>query len=182
MSINNHNLDITRSLTQKEYEKVLRNIEKKKSVKIYNCKSYCGGFQESIEVRDGELYVALYTRRRRGGDIGHEVLAFPVQLNNTRVYKDIIEYIDDSWRTSIYKEKVNFVITAQVTYDEVEANTFTDNFGNPVTIGDEVYYTTGKYQEMRKGKIIKMTDCKVTVEKGSSYATVGYYQIGKVIV
>ena len=189
----NYKYNVKKELTKKEYDKIMSLLAKGKSGQIHVCNaniSCTDQFRQALEVCDNVLYFSLYTRL--GTKLITKVVSFPVTIGEKKTHEAKV-LIDkrDGWRDkeihtydgtyTTYCEWANFTISVLLTYNEAEATTFKDNFGNIVNEGDEVYFTTGRYKELYKGKITKISPKKaaITSDKGYPYI-VNYSQLGKV--
>lgn len=189
----NYKHSVTKELTKKEYDKIMSLLAKGKSGKIHVCNaniSCTNQFRQALEVCDNVLYFSLYTRL--GTELITKVVSFPVTIGEKKTYeakvlidkhdgrrdKEVHTY-DGTYTT--YCQWANFTISVLLTYNEAKATTFKDNFGNVINVGDEVYFTTGRYKELFKGKIIKLNSKKANLKSDNGYPyIVNYSQLGKV--
>ena len=189
----NYKHNVTKELTKKEYDKIMSLLAKGKSGKIHVCNaniSCTDQFRQALEVCDNELYFSLYTRL--GTELITKVVSFPVTIGEKKTHeakvlidkhdgrrdKEIHTY-DGTYTT--YCQWANFTISVLLTYNEAEATTFKDNFGNVLNVGDEVYFTTGHYKELYKGKITKLSPKKAAITSDNGYPyIVSYSQLAKV--
>ena len=189
----NYKHNVTKELTKKEYDKIMSLLAKGKSGQIHVCNaniSCTDQFRQALEVCDNVLYFSLYTRL--GTELITKVVSFPVTIGEKKTHEAKV-LIDkhDGWRDkeihtydgtyTTYCQWANFTISVLLTYNEAKATTFKDNFGNRLKEGDEVYFTTGHYKELYKGKITKLNPKKATVKSDKGYPyIVSYAQLAKV--
>ena len=184
---------VNKELTQKEYDKIMSLTQSKKSGKIHKCKANIiyGGidFSQVLEVCDGVLHISIYTRF--GIRLITKILSFPIEINKEETFTEKVLYDCRDGREDkeffgwdgiyeTYCQRAEITLNVKITYNKVKANTYTDNFGHALNVGDEVYFMTGTYKYMQKGKITKLHSKKVTIASDANSYTIDYKQIAKV--
>lgn len=179
--------NISKDLTEKEFDKITRNERSKKTVQIYR---YCvtQDFIGSIEVHQGQLYAVMYSKYRYGtvNEPVRELLSFPAEIGHITKYKKNVKYsVDEYWdgknpEIHGYRESgtsnLCFVVKAIINYDKKEVNIYKDILGNRLSVGDKVVYSNSRHAVLNEGVIEKLNNCTARIDGYN----VSYDQIAKV--